>query len=62
MVDSAKDARFSSIWVTDRIVFFDPWLDCMLLLASIAGRAKGRDMTIATGVTGLPLCHPVDMA
>lgn len=62
MVDSAKDSGFSSIWVTDHIVFFDPWLDCMLLLASIAGRAKERGMTIATGVMGLPLRHPVAMA
>ena len=62
MVDTAKDAGFSSIWVTDHIVFFDPWLDCMLLLASVAGRAKERDMTIATGVMGLPLRHPVAMA
>lgn len=62
IVDSAKDSGFSSIWVTDHIVFFDPWLDCMLLLASIAGRAKERGMTIATGVIGLPLRHPVAMA
>ena len=62
MVDSAKDSGFSSIWVTDHIVFFDPWLDCMLLLASIAGRAKERGMTIATGVIGLPLRRPVAMA
>ena len=62
MVDSAKDSGFSSIWVTDHIVFFDPWLDCMLLLASIAGRAKERGMTLATGVMGLPLRHPVAMA
>ena len=62
IVDSAKDSGFSSIWVTDHIVFFDPWLDCMLLLASIAARAKERGMTIATGVMGLPLRHPVAMA
>ena len=62
MVDTAKDSGFTSIWVTDHIVFFDPWLDCMLLLASIAGRAKERGMTIATGVIGLPLRHPVAMA
>lgn len=62
MVDAAKDSGFSSIWVTDHIVFFDPWLDCMLLLASIAGRARERGLTIATGVMGLPLRHPVAMA
>ena len=62
MVDSARDAGFSSEWVTDHVVFFDPWLDWMLLSASIVGRAKERYMTIATVVMGLPLCHPVDMA
>ena len=62
MVDAAKDAGFTSVWVTDHIVFFDPWMDCMLLLASIAGRARDHGMTIATGVIGLPLRHPVAMA
>ena len=62
MADAAKDAGFASIWVTDHIVFFDPWLDCMLLLAAVAGRAKEHGLTIATGVIGLPLRHPVAMA
>lgn len=62
MADSAKEAGFSSLWVTDHIAFFDPWLDCMLLLASVAGRAKELGLTIATGVIGLPLRHPVPMA
>ena len=61
-VDAAKDAGFSSIWVTDHIVYMDPWMDCMLMLASIAGRAKEHGLTIATGVVGLPLRHPVAMA
>ena len=62
MVDSAADSGFSSIWVTDHIVYFDPWLDCMLFLAAVAGRAKERGLSIATGVIGLPLRHPVAMA
>lgn len=62
MVDAANNAGFTSVWVTDHIVFFDPWMDCMLMLAAIAGRARGHGMTIATGVMGLPLRHPVAMA
>ena len=62
IADTARGTGFSSIWVTDHIVFFDPWLDCMLLLAAVAGRAKEHGLTIATGVIGLPLRHPVAMA
>jgi alkanesulfonate monooxygenase SsuD/methylene tetrahydromethanopterin reductase-like flavin-dependent oxidoreductase (luciferase family) len=62
MVDAAKGARFGSIWVTDHIVYPDPWMDCMLLLAAIAGAAGRHGLTIATGVIGLPLRHPVAMA
>ncbi|MCI0799946.1 MAG: LLM class flavin-dependent oxidoreductase [Chloroflexi bacterium] len=62
VVDAAKDAGFSAVWITDHIVYMDPWMDCMLLLASIAGRAAQHDLKIATGVVGLPLRHPVAMA
>ncbi len=48
MADAANDAGFASIWVTDHIVFFDPWLDCMLLLAAVAGRAKQHGLTISS--------------
>ena len=61
-VDAAKAAGFRAIWVTDHIVFIDPWLDCMLFLAAVAGRAKEHGLTIATGVIGLPLRHPVAIA
>lgn len=61
-VDAAKGAGFKAVWVTDHIVFFDPWLDCMLFLAAVAGRAQEHGLTIATGVIGLPLRHPVAMA
>ena len=40
IVDSAKEAGFNSVWVTDHIVYFDPWMDCMLLLAAVAPQAK----------------------
>ena len=62
MADTARETGFSSMWVTDHIVYFDPWLDCMLLLTVVAGRAKEHGLTIATGVIGLPLRHPVAMA
>ena len=62
MVDAAGDAGFESIWVTDHIVYFDPWMDCLLLLAAIAGKANDRGLTVAAGVIGLPLRHPVAMA
>jgi len=57
-VDAAKKSGFSSVWVTDHIVYMDPWLDCMMMLAAIAGQANNLGMTIATGVLGLPLRHP----
>ncbi len=62
MVDAAKEAGFASLWVTDHIVYWDPWMDGMLLLAAIAGRAREHGLTIATGVVGLPLRHPVALA
>ena len=62
VVDAAKEAGFSAVWITDHIVYMDPWMDCMLLLASIAGRAGQHGLKIATGVVGLPLRHPVAMA
>lgn len=61
-VDAAKEAGCASIWVTDHIIYSDPWMDCLLLLSAIAGRAKQRGLTIATGIVGLPLRHPVALA
>ena len=62
IVGAASESGLSSIWVTDHIVYLDPWLDCLLLLAAIAGPAKKHGLTIATGVVGLPLRHPVALA
>ncbi len=62
IVDSAKEAGFNAIWVTDHIVYSDPWMDCMLLLAAVAGRAGEHGLGIATGVLGMPLRHPVALA
>lgn len=62
MVDAARQAGFAAIWVTDHIVYVDPWMDCLLMLSAIAGKAKEHGLTIATGVLGLPLRHPVALA
>ena len=62
IVDSANEAGFKAIWVTDHIVYSDPWMDCMLLLAAVAGRAGEHGLGIATVVLGMPLRHPVALA
>jgi alkanesulfonate monooxygenase SsuD/methylene tetrahydromethanopterin reductase-like flavin-dependent oxidoreductase (luciferase family) len=62
IVDAAKTAGLSSLWVTDHIVYSDPWMDCMLLLAAVAGRAGKHGLTIGTGIVVLPLRHPVALA
>ena len=62
VADAAAASGYSSLWITDHIVFFDPWMDCLLLLAAVAGKAKEHNLKIATGVVGLPLRHPVAIA
>ena len=62
IADAAGGSGFSALWVTDHIVYPDPWMDCLLMLAAVAGRARDAGLTIATGVVGLPLRHPVAMA
>jgi alkanesulfonate monooxygenase SsuD/methylene tetrahydromethanopterin reductase-like flavin-dependent oxidoreductase (luciferase family) len=62
IVDAAKEARFASIWVTDHIVYSVPWMDSLLLLAAIAGRAGQHGLTIATGIVVVPLRHPITLA
>jgi len=62
IVDAAKDAGLASLWVTYHIVYSDPWMDCMLLLAAVAGRAGEHGLTIATGIVVLPLRHPIALA
>ncbi|SVD96658.1 uncharacterized protein METZ01_LOCUS449512, partial [marine metagenome] len=37
-VEASKQSGFSSVWVTDHIVYMDPWLDCLMMLAAVAGR------------------------
>jgi alkanesulfonate monooxygenase SsuD/methylene tetrahydromethanopterin reductase-like flavin-dependent oxidoreductase (luciferase family) len=62
IVDTANASGFKSIWVTDHIVWFNPWIDCLAALAAVAGKASQTGMSIATGVIGLPLRHPVAIA
>ena len=62
IVNAAKQSGFASIWVTDHIVYSDPWMDCLLMLSAIAGQSKEHGLSIATGVLGLPLRHPVALA
>ena len=62
IVEAATGSGFRSVWVTDHIVWFNPWIDCLAALAAIAGQAGEAGMAIATGVVGLPLRHPVAIA
>ena len=62
MVEAAGEAGFGSVWVTDHVVFHDPWMDSMMSLAVIAGKAKEAGMTIATGILVSPARHPVALA
>src|SRR5262249_46474344 len=62
MSDAAKEAGLASLWVTDHIVYSDPWMDCMLLLAAVAGRASQHGLTISAGIVILPLRHPIVLA
>lgn len=62
IVEAGRDSGFKSVWVTDHIVYFNPWMDCLSMLAAIAGKAGEAGMAIATGVIGLPLRHPVAIA
>ena len=62
IADAAAGSGYSSLWITDHIIYFDPWMDCLMLLAAVAGKAKEHGLKIATGVVGLPLRHPVAIA
>ena len=62
MVGAARDAGFGSVWVTDHVVFYDPWMDSMMALAVIAGKAQEAGMTIGTGILVSPARHPVALA
>jgi alkanesulfonate monooxygenase SsuD/methylene tetrahydromethanopterin reductase-like flavin-dependent oxidoreductase (luciferase family) len=61
-VEAAAASGFESVWVTDHIVWFDPWMDCLVVLGAVVERTARLGMTIASGVVGLPLRNPVAIA
>ena len=62
IVETAAGSGFTHVWVTDHIVWFNPWMDCLILLGAVAERAATLNMDLATGVVGLPLRNPVAIA
>jgi alkanesulfonate monooxygenase SsuD/methylene tetrahydromethanopterin reductase-like flavin-dependent oxidoreductase (luciferase family) len=62
IVETAAGVGFTHVWVTDHIVWFNPWMDCLILLGAVAERAATLNMDLATGVVGLPLRNPVAIA
>ena len=59
---AAGESGFRSLWITDHLLYLDPWMDAILLLASVAGRAEQYGLKLIPGVLALPLRHPVIMA
>ena len=59
---AAGESGFRSLWITDHFLYLDPWMDALLLLASVAGRAEQYNLKLIPGVLALPLRHPVAMA
>ena len=35
---AAGESGFRSLWITDHLLYLDPWMDAILFLASVAGR------------------------
>lgn len=62
IIETAAGSGFTHVWVTDHIIWFNPWMDCLILLGAVAERAAALDMDLATGVIGLPLRNPVALA
>ncbi|MEM8767606.1 MAG: LLM class flavin-dependent oxidoreductase [Pseudomonadota bacterium] len=59
-VDLCDDARVNSIWQSDRIIGADPFLECMSVMAALAGRT--RHLKFGMNVASLGLRDPVLMA
>ena len=59
---AAGESGFRSLWITDHLLYLDPWMDAILFLASVAGRAEQYGLKLIPGVLALPLRHPVIMA
>ncbi len=62
MAVAAGESGFRSLWITDHLLYLDPWMDAVLFLASVAGRAEQYGLKLIPGVLALPLRHPVAMA
>lgn len=62
MAVAAGESGFRSLWITDHLLYLDPWMDAVLFLASVAGRAEQYGLKLIPGVLALPLRHPVVMA
>lgn len=62
MADAAAAHGFSSLWITDHLLYQDPWMDAMLFLAAAAGRAEKHGLKLIPGVLAMPLRPPVALA
>ena len=62
MAVAAGESGFRALWITDHLLYLDPWMDAVLFLASVAGRAEQYGLKLIPGVLALPLRHPVVMA
>jgi probable F420-dependent oxidoreductase len=56
-VDLCDDARVNSLWQSDRIIGTDPFLECMSVMAALAGRTK--HLKFGMNVASLGLRDPV---
>jgi probable F420-dependent oxidoreductase len=59
-IDLCDDARVNSLWQSDRIIGSDPFLECMSVMAALAGRTK--HVKFGMNVASLGLRDPVLMA
>lgn len=59
-IDLCDDARVNSLWQSDRIIGSDPFLECMSVMAALAGRT--RHVKFGMNVASLGLRDPVLMA
>ncbi len=56
-VDVCDDARVNSLWQSDRIIGSDPFLECLSVMAALAGRTK--HVKFGMNVASLGLRDPV---
>jgi probable F420-dependent oxidoreductase len=56
-VDLCDDARVNSLWQSDRIIGSDPFLECLSVMAALAGRTK--HVKFGMNVASLGLRDPV---